>query len=783
MKLSLSNKWFILYLLLFKGLISMSQCPTVNSTSQSFCDIESLLISDLQANDEGAGIAWFSTPESSTPLADNISLINGGVYYLDNAAGDCGNRIAVTVSILGPPTGLNFQGVCVEDPNDATIDDLEAFGNDINWYASSSSNTVLDLNTVLTDGTIYYADQSNPETGCRTSRLAVQVNIGIVPVPTGESVQEFCVGENLIPTVADLVASGENLWYASISSASPLDPSTPLQNGRSYYATIIDPPCESINRFEVQVFIVEQISAGTDGVLDICLDSNETFDLFLSLGGSPESGGTWLPALSSGTSIFDPNLDAAGVYTYTVLNSNDQCPDATASVTVSFEVPPSAGSDGSLSICADDTSTFNLFDSLGGIPDTSGTWSPALSSGTGVFDPSVDSEGTYTYTVLSQSSACADATASVTVSFEVPPSAGSDGSLSICEDDTSTFNLFDSLGGTPDTSGTWSPALNSGTGIFDPSVDSEGTYTYTVPESQCGPQDVAQVTVSILPNPDISDLAILINDVCEGEDVTVSLSNLSNLENGDYSISFEVTGSNNFDRSLTAAVINGETTFLLESELFPLAGLHTFNILSIISETSGCPATFDVELSELFELYESETPQINEEGGTFCVDEIPTLEDLTNRLINNNGTEWYDSETSTNPLPINTVLVNGVTYYASLKNENGCTSFIRLAVTIILDDCIEELIIPDGFSPNGDSVNDTFRIVNLEELYPNFKLTIYNRYGNKLYEGNINTPRWDGTTTSSSIGNGIVPNGVYFYILEFNDGIRDAKQGRIYLNR
>ena len=95
-----------------------------------------------------------------------------------------------------------------------------------------------------------------------------------------------------------------------------------------------------------------------------------------------------------------------------------------------------------------------------------------------------------------------------------------------------------------------------------------------------------------------------------------------------------------------------------------------------------------------------------------------------------------------------------------------------------------ELIIPDGFSPNGDTVNDDFNIINLRELYPNFKLQIYNRYGNVLYEGDINTPNWDGTSNKGrELGNSTLPVGVYFFILEFNDTIKDPLQGRVYLSR
>ncbi|WP_431138098.1 hypothetical protein, partial [Psychroserpens mesophilus] len=69
----------------------------------------------------------------------------------------------------------------------------------------------------------------------------------------------------------------------------------------------------------------------------------------------------------------------------------------------------------------------NLFDSLGGTPDTGGTWSPALASGSGIFNPNVDSDGVYTYTVTSTNPACEDDSATVTVTFIPPPIAGTDG--------------------------------------------------------------------------------------------------------------------------------------------------------------------------------------------------------------------------------------------------------------------------------------------------------------------------------------------------------------------
>ena len=128
--------------------------------------------------------------------------------------------------------------------------------------------------------------------------------------------------------------------------------------------------------------------------------------------------------------------------------------------------------------------------------------------------------------------------------------------------------------------------------------------------------------------------------------------------------------------------------------------------------------------------------------------------------------------------------MEGETYFGSTTSANGCESELRLEVTVSIIDCDPMVIVPDGFSPNGDGINDTFTIKNLKALYPNFTLEIYNRYGNVLYKGNRNIPDWDGSSnTGMRMGSSELPVGVYFYILNFNQNGKDAIQGRIYLSR
>ena len=86
-----------------------------------------------------------------------------------------------------------------------------------------------------------------------------------------------------------------------------------------------------------------------------------------------------------------------------------------------------------------------------------------------MFNPAVDPSGTYTYT-LNGTAPCTNVSATVQVVVNPVPDAGNNGVLAICSNQ-SPVDLFASLTGTPQSGGTWSPPLNSGTGIFNPALD------------------------------------------------------------------------------------------------------------------------------------------------------------------------------------------------------------------------------------------------------------------------------------------------------------------------
>lgn len=183
------------------------------------------------------------------------------------------------------------------------------------------------------------------------------------------------------------------------------------------------------------------------------------------------------------------------------------------------------------------------------------------------------------------------------------------------------------------------------------------------------------------------------------------------------------------------------------------------------------------------------TPTLQQGGANFCGADNPTLQNLSANINTPESLIWYDALTNGNELSNTDLLQEGFTYYGyGFSSTQNCTSVDALTVTVTLTDCDGDdeeydFFIPDGFSPNGDSVNDTFRIPDIEFLYPDFTLEIYNRYGNLMFKGNKNKPNWDGKNSDSSLIDGMAPNGVYFYIINFNKNNRAPKQGRLYLNR
>ena len=104
-------------------------------------------------------------------------------------------------------------------------------------------------------------------------------------------------------------------------------------------------------------------------------------------------------------------------------------------------------------------------------------------------------------------------------------------------------------------------------------------------------------------------------------------------------------------------------------------------------------------------------------------------------------------------------------------NNNPTDSNERESTPLNLPHTLQSIFIPEGFSPNGDGVNDLFVIRGVAGL--TMSLDVYNRWGHLVYKNDDYHNDWDGKPNTgiaiSSDANG-VPDGTYYYVINTSDG-------------
>ncbi|MBP6455219.1 MAG: gliding motility-associated C-terminal domain-containing protein [Chitinophagaceae bacterium] len=122
--------------------------------------------------------------------------------------------------------------------------------------------------------------------------------------------------------------------------------------------------------------------------------------------------------------------------------------------------------------------------------------------------------------------------------------------------------------------------------------------------------------------------------------------------------------------------------------------------------------------------------------------------------------------------PVATPLTH-TTYYVKVDNEFGCGS--NDSVTIF----VTNAMIPNAFTPNGDGKNDIFKFIVTNEYVTLENLSIYNRFGEKVFETNTPDYGWNGTYKGKNSD-----VGTYFYLLNYKIGKRKfTEKGDITLVR
>lgn len=94
-------------------------------------------------------------------------------------------------------------------------------------------------------------------------------------------------------------------------------------------------------------------------------------------------------------------------------------------------------------------------------------------------------------------------------------------------------------------------------------------------------------------------------------------------------------------------------------------------------------------------------------------------------------------------------------------------------------------VVYNYISPNNDGENDTFKIDGLRDVFMNFKLSIFNRWGKLVWSGNNSSADFDGYANDGLVISAtILPEGTYFYSIELDDSdYPKPLVGYLYLSR
>ncbi|TXC81688.1 T9SS type B sorting domain-containing protein [Luteibaculum oceani] len=453
--------------------------PTSNSP---ICEGDDL---QLSAGISGATYSWSGpggfTSNQENPVITGATAANAGTYSVTVSSNGCSGSGSVEVTIVTPPNPGNPStlSVCTnsglvalqglvngEDAGGAWSDDDNSGGlNGSNFDPSAVNFSELPKTYKFT------YTVSNPECGSRKSTVEVTVNKE--PVAGSGSELTICSANGSVDLFDFLTGPYDNggSWVdvdaTGQVSGSSLNPSG-LGGGTynfDYTVTGVSPCTDAVARVEVTV--VDPLNPGTPTDTVLC-SNGDPLNLFTRIKNQDENG-VWEDENGSGMlsgSVIDPtvlsNGQVPGTFYFTH-KLTDLCGDQTTRVKIEVKKEAYAGTDNTLSVCAQ-ANPVNLRPLLGTGFDTGGNWEDPDGSGQlsgSVFDPNGLGGNTYRiWYIVDGVGPCENDTAEIVVTVTQDPNTGTGSNTTLCKT-SGDLDLFSLLSGN-DPGGVWVDNSSSG---------------------------------------------------------------------------------------------------------------------------------------------------------------------------------------------------------------------------------------------------------------------------------------------------------------------------------
>ncbi|HRD58150.1 MAG TPA: PKD domain-containing protein [Ferruginibacter sp.] len=250
--------------------------------------------------------------------------------------------------------------------------------------------------------------------------------------------------------------------------------------------------------------------------------------------------------------------------------------------------------------------------------------------------------------------------------------------------------------------------------------------------------DTSIVVHSIHPQP-TADYSINKQAICIGDNVSFT----STANGADGAIS---SWHWNFDDGNSSTIANPTNIY---------SSANTYQISHWIVNSFGCNSDTAIKSFKVYDL-----PTVNAgpdlfvlEGGNTRINATYTGDD--NIYVWSPNTYLSNSSVAQ---PITAPLID-ITYTISVSNPGGCS-----ASDIVFVKVLKAPNIPNTFSPNGDGINERW-IIEYLDTYPNCKVMVFTRAGQKVFESRGYKTPWNGTLNGKSL-----PMDTYYYIIEPENG-------------
>ena len=445
---------------------------------------------------------------------------------------------------------------------------------------------------------------------------------------------------------------------------------------------------------------------------------------------------TWSPKTGlSSTTGSTVSANPTQPVTYTIVGTNTTgCTDTITVNALIKELPH-------ISV-APLTSKFCFGDSinLSGYGGSTYTWSPALglreTAGSTV---TAVPPFTTTYTVTgTDTNGCSDTASSVVQIIPAPVVTVSPSNPEFCIGGSLTVLASGGL------SYIWTPASGlSCTNCSNPVVNVTTTSTYIIQATDaatCVGYDTLTIKVDTIPSLSISKDTT----VCEDKPVQLSATS-SGTVTWAPSTGLSCTTCNN-PTATTDSTTNYIATATNGTCSFNDTTTITINVLKLIVDSNR-------------HIVYSKSAQLSVSGGIHYV--------WTPAASLNN-------DTISDPIATPTITT---TYYVTGTDIYGCSS--TDSIVVYVSDPCQAIMVPSGFSPNGDGKNDYLHVLNVGVATLQ-EFRVYNRWGEMVYQtSDINDRGWDGTLNGKP-----QPVGTYVYYVEATcEGKSISLKGNVILLR